>query len=134
MIDKCYCEYQIQLIGSDLPADRVLVQQERKCHDGLVMSATVMGEKNAEICAIELPSRLFPSKDPSIGTARGCHIQVKTGQAQWISMIVAAFLDALDPNHQKTERILQNQGTLGGFNRLSFVAMVVDRFSFKDNK
>ena len=32
--------------------DRVLVQQERKCHDGLVMSATVMGEKNAEICAI----------------------------------------------------------------------------------
>ena len=49
-------------------------------------------------------------------------------------MIVAAFLDALDPNHQKTERILQNQGTLGGFNRLSFVAMVVDRFSFKDNK
>lgn len=52
MIDKCYCEYQIQLIGSDLPADRVLVQQEGKCHDGLVMSATVMGEKNAEICAI----------------------------------------------------------------------------------
>lgn len=52
----------------------------------------------------------------------------------WISVIVAAFLDALDPNQQMTERILQNQGTLGGFNCLSFVAMVVDRFSFEDNK
>ena len=49
-------------------------------------------------------------------------------------MTVAASLDALDPNHQMTERILQNQGTLGGFNCLSFVAMVADRFSFKDNK
>lgn len=52
----------------------------------------------------------------------------------WISVTVAASLDALDPNQQMTERILQNQGTLGGFNCLSFVAMVVDRFSFEDNK
>lgn len=59
---------------------------------------------------------------------------MKTGQTQWISVTVAASLDALDPNHQMTERILQNQGTLGGFNCLSFVAMVADRFSFKDNK
>lgn len=43
---------------------------------------------------------------------------------------------ALALNHQMTVRISQNQRTLilGRFDHLSFEAMVVDRFSFKENK
>lgn len=54
--------------------------------------------------------------------AKGCHIQVKTGQTQWISMIVAAFLDALDPTIKRLKGFCRIRALGRFFNCLSFVA------------